>query len=194
MNCEIIKDLIPLYIDDCCSGESSIAVKEHISKCPDCKEFFDAMNTPSTVSETPSVPAVMSRLSDFKASVLQTILLFVSFVMITIGVALEAATPLGTANGCWALAIIVPATGFMLSLANWYFVRLYRSRRSFSNASLFATIGAIVCGYVWAGVHYGLAFYQSNTLFYITGVLLTFLFCVLSKLLSCKYAKMLGKF
>lgn len=194
MNCEIIKDLIPLYIDDCCSSDSATAVKEHIRKCSECKELFDSMNTPKMVPETHSVPAVMSRLNDFKASVVQTILLFVSFVMITAGVAMEAATPLGIANGCWALALIVPATGFMLSLTNWYFVRLYKSRRSFSGASLFATLGAICGGYVWAFSHYGFAFYESNMIFYAAGALLTVMFCVLSKVLSCKYAKMLCKF
>lgn len=30
MNCDIVKDLIPLYIDGCCSEESKIAVKEHM--------------------------------------------------------------------------------------------------------------------------------------------------------------------
>ncbi len=194
MNCDIIKDLIPLYIDDCCSDESAKVVKEHIENCSECKEILDAMSTPSSIHKTPSPPAVIGRLNDFKASVMQTILLFVSFVAITVGVALEAVTPLGVMNGCWALAIIIPATGFMLSLANWYFVRLYKSRRSFSNSSLLATSGLVLSGYVWAFVHYEMLFAQENIIFYLIGALLTVLFCVLSKTLSCIYARMLGKF
>lgn len=36
-NCDIIKDLLPLYADDVCSEESRKAVEEHINSCPDCK-------------------------------------------------------------------------------------------------------------------------------------------------------------
>lgn len=194
MNCDIIKDLIPLYIDDCCSDESANTVREHIKKCPECKDILDAMSTPSSVHKTPSPPAVISRLNDFKASVMQTVMLFISFIAITVGVALEATTPLGVMNGCWASALIIPSTGFMLSLANWYFIRLYKSRRSFSNSSLLVTCGLILGGYVWAFAHYDMIFVQKNIVFHMIGVLLTALACVLTKVLSCKYARMLGKF
>ena len=36
-NCDIVKDLLPLYADDVCSGESRKAVEEHLNSCPDCK-------------------------------------------------------------------------------------------------------------------------------------------------------------
>ena len=36
-NCEIIKDLLPLYIDDACSSESKKSVEEHLQECIDCK-------------------------------------------------------------------------------------------------------------------------------------------------------------
>ena len=35
-NCEIIKDLLPLYIDDACSSESKKSVEEHLQECIDC--------------------------------------------------------------------------------------------------------------------------------------------------------------
>ena len=35
-DCEIIKDLIPLYVDGVCSEESKAKVEEHIEHCPDC--------------------------------------------------------------------------------------------------------------------------------------------------------------
>ena len=41
MNCDIIKDLIPLYIDECCSDESSKIVDEHIENCASCKRLMD---------------------------------------------------------------------------------------------------------------------------------------------------------
>ena len=36
MNCDIIKDLLPLYIDECCSEESANEVKKHLEKCKEC--------------------------------------------------------------------------------------------------------------------------------------------------------------
>lgn len=42
-NCDLIKDLIPLYADDVCSTESRRAVDEHIAECVDCKEFLNSI-------------------------------------------------------------------------------------------------------------------------------------------------------
>lgn len=208
MDCNVIKDLIPLYIDDCCSKESANIVKEHIDRCPQCKELYENMKTSSDIAPTASVPATLSKINDWRASVLQSVLLFVSFAIITIGVALEAATPSGLMNGYWAVSLVIPATGFLLSLANWYFVRFYKSRKSFSNCSLLVTLGITVCAYIWAGFHYEFSisdfaellhrisltdlFEMIVGLFGI-GILLTAVCCVLSKILSNKYAEMLGK-
>lgn len=39
--CEIIKDLLPLYIDGVCSEDSKKAVEEHIKTCEDCKRELE---------------------------------------------------------------------------------------------------------------------------------------------------------
>ena len=135
MNCNIVKDLIPLYIDGCCSEESEKIVKEHIRDCDDCKKLLEDMKSPSDIVTVSESPKTFSKLNDWKASVLQSVLLFLSFALITVGVALEARTPSGIGNGFWALNLVIPATGFMLSLANWYFIRVYKSRKCFSNYS-----------------------------------------------------------
>jgi len=208
MECNVVKDLIPLYIDDCCSKESASIVKEHIENCHTCKELYESMSAQSDMAPVVSAPKKISKINDWKASVLQSVLLFISFAIITVGVALEASTPSGLANAYWALSLVIPATGFLLSLANWYFIRLYKSRKSFSNCSLLATLGITVCAYIWAGFHYELNFaqllqgidiieffdmLQGLLFFYGNGILLSAVFCVLSKVLSSKYAKMLGK-
>ncbi len=208
MNCNIVKDLIPLYIDGCCSEESSKIVEEHIRDCNDCKKLLKDMKSPSDIVTVSESPKKFSKLNDWKASVLQSILLFLSFALITLGVALEARTPSGIGNGFWALNLVIPATGFMLSMANWYFVRIYKTRKSFSNYSLIATLGVTLCAYIWSGFHYeinlldlftGNAFAESleglHALLLLNGIgiLLTAVFCALSKTLSNQYAKMLGK-
>lgn len=208
MNCNIIKDLIPLYIDGCCSKESNRIVEEHIKNCEDCKNLYEDMKSPSDIIAVSESPKAFSKLNDWKASVLQSVLLFFSFGMITIGVALEARTPAGIGNGFWAMNLIIPATGFMLSLANWYFVRIYKSRKRFSDCSLLATLAITLCAYIWSGFHYEINLFDvlaGNNLVNILealrtvlrlegiGILLTIVSCILSKIFSNQYGKMLGK-
>ena len=208
MNCNIVKDLIPLYIDGCCSEESEKVVEEHIRDCDDCKKLLEDMKSPSDIVTVSESPKTFSKFNDWKASVLQSILLFLSFALITLGVALEARTPSGFGNGFWALNLVIPAAGFMLSLASWYFVRIYKNRKRFSNCTLLTTLGITVCAYIWSGFHYEvdlLDLFAGNDFTNVLeilhallllngiGILLTVAFCTLSKILSSQYAKMLGK-
>lgn len=209
MDCNVVKDLIPLYIDGCCSEESEKIVKEHIENCDECKNVFEQMNTPSCTAEVTQVSTRFSKLNDWKASVLQSVLLFASFLLITVGVAMEAHTPYDDAgDGFWAWNLVIPATGFMLSLANWYFVRVYKNRKTFSNCSWIATLAITLCAYIWSDFHYEFnvielfsersfaEFFevlQGIGFVFGFGIILTTVFCVLSKKLSDRYAKMLGK-
>ncbi|MBR5683525.1 MAG: zf-HC2 domain-containing protein [Ruminococcus sp.] len=49
-NCDIVKDLLPLYADDVCSEESRKAVEEHISGCSDCKAELEKLRKNVPVS------------------------------------------------------------------------------------------------------------------------------------------------
>ncbi|MBE6729311.1 MAG: hypothetical protein E7568_03655 [Ruminococcaceae bacterium] len=208
MDCNVVRDLIPLYIDECCSEESAIIVKEHIESCDACKKLLEDMSTPSDVVAASKAPAKFNKLNDWKASVLQSVLLFLSFSLITIGVSLEARTGSGLMNGFWAMNLVIPATGFMLSLANWYFVQVYKNRKRFSSFSLIATLGITLCAYIWSVFHYEMdlleIFSECNFVEALDamqgvlflnglGIVLTVAFCILSKILSNQYAKMLGK-
>lgn len=209
MNCNIVKDLIPLYIDGCCSEESERVIEEHLKDCSECKKLFEEMKEPTDIIVASESPKTFSKINDWKASVLQSVLLFLSFGLITIGVACESATAYDNpSNGLFAVNLAVPATGFMLSLANWYFVRIYKSRKVFSKCSSLITLGITICGFVWSCVHYDINFaelfteYNSADILAVflcmcflggIGILLTSIFCVLSKILSNKYAEMLGK-
>ena len=208
MDCNVIKDLIPLYVDGCCSEESKRIVQEHINNCHDCKKLLEDMQLPTDIVTVSESPKTFRKLNDWKASVLQSLLLFLPFGLITIGVWLEANNS-GFLNGFWAFNLVIPATGFMLSLANWYFVRVYNSRESFSRSCLFTNLGITVCGYIFACFHYELDFIdlfvsegffrgvgmllQAGFHLNGIGILLTVVFCTLSKTLSNQYAKMLGK-
>lgn len=43
LNCEIIRDLLPLYSDKVCSEESKTAVEEHLKECEPCREELKAI-------------------------------------------------------------------------------------------------------------------------------------------------------
>lgn len=40
MKCEIIKDLLPLYIDNVCSKESKKLIEDHLQTCKECNEYL----------------------------------------------------------------------------------------------------------------------------------------------------------
>ena len=41
--CGIIRDLLPLYIDDVCNEESRVAVEKHLAECEKCRNDYEAM-------------------------------------------------------------------------------------------------------------------------------------------------------
>lgn len=211
MNCNIIQDLIPLYIDKCCCDESAKEVENHLNECKECKAVFDSMtaDVDSGVSDCTAPKA--SKINDWKASLLQSILLFASFLIITIGVAIEASIPSGFTNGFAAFNVVIPATGFMLSLANWYFIKFYKSKKAFSNFSCLITFLLIVCAGLWGGFHYEFSifdfikgFSETDIIDFLegtamlathhaVGILFTAILCLVSKISSNTYAEKLGK-
>jgi len=43
IGCELIRDLLPLYVDGICSKESTRLVEAHLDVCAECKEQYEAM-------------------------------------------------------------------------------------------------------------------------------------------------------
>ena len=41
--CEIVQDLLPLYVDGACSESSAAIVKEHLETCPECKTLYEKL-------------------------------------------------------------------------------------------------------------------------------------------------------
>lgn len=192
MDCNVIRDLLPLYVDDCCTEQSSNLVQEHLDSCKSCQRIYSAMKTPTkSPMQTKTTTLKMHRINDWKASVLQSLQLFVSFFLIALGVMLEAATPEGLSNGLWAYALVIPATANLFSIINWYFIRLYKNRKVFSSCSSLITFLLAAGGYTWALIHYDFAIWLSPLV--IAGITLTVFFVVLSRILSNWYARLLGK-
>ena len=41
--CEVIKDLLPLYVDDICSEKSKYIIEEHLVECEKCRNYLDSL-------------------------------------------------------------------------------------------------------------------------------------------------------
>ena len=41
INCEIIQDLIPSYVEEICSKSSKKCVEEHIADCKECNQLVE---------------------------------------------------------------------------------------------------------------------------------------------------------
>lgn len=45
--CDLIRDLLPLYVDGAASEESARKVEEHVARCPDCRRALEDMRAPT---------------------------------------------------------------------------------------------------------------------------------------------------
>ena len=52
-SCNVIRDLLPLYVDDCLSEESRQIVASHLEECWDCRQSLIEMRTPFSPAPYP---------------------------------------------------------------------------------------------------------------------------------------------
>lgn len=52
LKCEIIKDLLPGYVEGLTSNDTNEAVEEHLKNCPDCQGAYERMKAPDDVIGT----------------------------------------------------------------------------------------------------------------------------------------------
>lgn len=41
--CDVIKDLLPLYVDDVCSEKTKDLIEEHLTGCEECQKYYEAL-------------------------------------------------------------------------------------------------------------------------------------------------------
>ena len=46
ITCDIVRDLMPLYVDDVCSDDSRKLIEDHINHCSKCQNELAAMKEP----------------------------------------------------------------------------------------------------------------------------------------------------
>ena len=64
IHCNIVKDLMPLYIDDALSEESKAAVEEHLTGCEGCREYYRRMHGSEIPDAEAEAEVVLSRLDE----------------------------------------------------------------------------------------------------------------------------------
>jgi len=43
IKCEVIKDLLPLYVDGVASEESRALIEDHLKECEDCRQYLELL-------------------------------------------------------------------------------------------------------------------------------------------------------
>lgn len=49
VSCNVIKDIMPLYVEDMVSNDTRILVEDHLNGCEDCKNQLEKMKTPENI-------------------------------------------------------------------------------------------------------------------------------------------------
>lgn len=71
MTCEIIRDLIPMYIDKTASEETVEQVALHLAECEDCKRYHDACVRADKKTRTVSKKTVERAMKEVGADISQ---------------------------------------------------------------------------------------------------------------------------
>ena len=51
--CNIIKDILPLYVEDMVSADTSAFVEEHLEKCPECRADWENLKKTGQIEDIP---------------------------------------------------------------------------------------------------------------------------------------------
>jgi Predicted integral membrane protein len=89
ITCDVIKDLLPLYVENISSDDTRILVEEHLVSCESCKRELNKMNTPKGVSlGTNVLPLKKLKIALLKRkylTILLSVLLTILVLIITMG-------------------------------------------------------------------------------------------------------------
>ena len=76
-SCDIVRDLLPLYVDDVCSPESRKLIDAHVGGCPDCAALLSCLRqnelTQAIIEEKSSVIGAQARFMRRKSAVVGTV-------------------------------------------------------------------------------------------------------------------------
>ena len=189
MNCNIIQDLLPLYIDEICSPETKAAVEEHLKTCPVCKKTYEAMvrDVPEQLRPVDGVPekTVYLRIRRQMGTLLLCAILFIAFLSISFGVVNEIGDH-SWQPGLFAVVFVVPCTAFLLSMGSVIVMSRISYRPWFSWVSAGITLVSCIAGEIYALIYYSAQTDKAALIPYCAVIVL--IFTVLSFFISRIYS------
>jgi predicted anti-sigma-YlaC factor YlaD len=75
MKCEIIRDLLPSYIENLTSKESNDEIDIHLTECPDCTKLLNDMKEQISTESNFSIPKEINYLKKIKKHNLKNVLI-----------------------------------------------------------------------------------------------------------------------
>ena len=51
LNCDIVKDMVVLYKDDCVNESTKAQINEHLCECKSCRKYYKRKDKPKTQYE-----------------------------------------------------------------------------------------------------------------------------------------------
>lgn len=169
MNCNVIRDLLPLYADQICSDESRELVDEHLAECRDCDMLLQHMRSTELVtdlkSETEDIirrqAGFFKRRSALLGTVISGIFMIPILVCLIVNLAVGAAldwffivlASLVTAASLIVVPLMVPEDKFLWTLGTFTaslllllgVICLYTHGKWFFVVSLSVLLGFSVC-------------------------------------------------
>lgn len=90
--CEIVQDVLPLYVDSACSASSTAMIEEHLDNCPKCKSLYEKLCSDSgeEILKAEMVGVVAKHEKQIKKKRILSIVIsvLVTFVVLMLAVAL----------------------------------------------------------------------------------------------------------
>lgn len=178
MNCNVIQDLLPLYADRICSGESRELVDEHLAECEDCTALLGQMRSTEMESslreETENVLRRQARFFKRKSAVIGAVIAGIFMIPVLVCLIVNLATgaaldwffivlaSLITAASLLVVPLVVPENKLLWTLGTFTLslllllgvICLYTRGRWFFVAATSVLLGISVCFLPFA-VHVG---------------------------------------
>lgn len=82
VTCDVIRDILPLYVEDMASSDSSAIVEEHINQCAKCKEQLDEMKAYSKPPMDTNITPMLKIKSILHREKLQAIIFSIMFTVL----------------------------------------------------------------------------------------------------------------
>ena len=84
MNCNVIKDLLPLYVDNVCSNETKKLIEEHLKKCKDCEQELTLLKANIKTNAIDEEKSIKNFKKKLNIKIIKKVTMIIFFLIITI--------------------------------------------------------------------------------------------------------------